>query len=96
MNDIPDAPTYTVDEAISSIQITPDIVREKLESLNPNKLHGHDSLHPYCLKELANTICVPLSILFNKKRKQRGNITPQSGQNCIHIITLGHSHMLPK
>ena len=34
-------------DVISIIDITPDIVREKLKSLNPNKSPGHDNLHPY-------------------------------------------------
>ena len=43
LHDIPAAPTYLVDDVISTIDITPDIVRGKLKSLNPNK--SHDNFH---------------------------------------------------
>ena len=70
LNNIPSPPTYAVDEVLSTIQITPEIVRKKLQSLNPNKSPGHDAVHPYCLKELADSICIPLSILFRKSLKE--------------------------
>ena len=65
LHDIPAAPTYLVD-VISTIDTTPDIVREKLKSLNPNKSPGQDNLHPYSLRELFDSISIPLSILFVK------------------------------
>ena len=64
LHDIPAAPTYLV-EVISTIDITPDLVREKLKSLNPNKSPGHDNLHPYCLRELTDSISIPLPVLFS-------------------------------
>ena len=70
LHDIPAAPTYLVDDVISGIDITPDIVREKLKSLNPNKSPGHDNLHPYCLRELFDSIRIPLSILFVKSLRE--------------------------
>ena len=42
----------------------------KLKTLNPNKSPGHDKWHPYFLSELADIICVPLSILFDKSLKE--------------------------
>ena len=55
-----------VAETLSTINITPEMVREKLRNLNPDKSPGDDRWHPYFLKELADVICVPLTILFNK------------------------------
>ena len=63
--EIPAAPSYLV-EVIS----TPDLVREKLQSLNPKKSPGHDNLHPYFLRELADSISNPLSILFIKSLRE--------------------------
>ena len=40
LNSIPPAPTYSVGEEVCSIQITPDVVKGKLESLKPNKSAG--------------------------------------------------------
>ena len=57
-------------EVLTTINITPDIVLEKLKGLNPNKTPGYDNLHPYFLREIAEDICVPLSILLNKSLKE--------------------------
>ena len=45
-------------------------VRKKLTILNPSKSPGHDNWHPYFLRELANTLSVPLPILFNKSQNE--------------------------
>ena len=63
-------PTTQVIEALSTIEITPYIVKSKLDSLNPNKSPGQDRWHPQFLKELSNAICIPLSILFTKSLKE--------------------------
>ena len=64
---VKNAPAY---EVLSNIEITPDLVRTKLNALNPNKSPGQDKWHPYFLKELSETICTPLSILFTKSLKE--------------------------
>ena len=66
LNDLPSKPASIVDEFIYSIVITPDVVKEKLQALNPNKSPGHDKWHPFFLKSIAEAICVPLSILYKK------------------------------
>ena len=66
-------PPVTRDTAIDpliSIEITPEIVLKKLINLNPNKSQGHDKIHPHFLKELAQNLAIPLSILFNKSLKE--------------------------
>ena len=50
--------------------ITPAIVKEKLTSLKPNKSAGCDKWHPYFLREIAEAICIPLSILYQKSLKE--------------------------
>ena len=55
-----------VEEVFQTIEITPVVVRNKLHDKSP----GHDQWHPYFLKELADCICIPLSILFNKSLKE--------------------------
>ena len=69
-NNMPSAPSYPVKEVIYSILITPELVKKKLEALNPNKSPGHDKWHPYLLRNLADAICTPLSILYNKSLKE--------------------------
>ena len=70
LQNIPTLSIYHIEENLPSIEISPDLVRNKLKALNPNKSPGHDNWHPYFLRELANEICVPLSILFKKSLKE--------------------------
>ena len=70
LNSIPPAPTYNFEDEVCSIHITPDVVKEKLQSLKPNKSAGHDKWHPYFLREIADVICLPLSILYQKSLKE--------------------------
>ena len=69
-NNIPSSTTSLVEEALSNIQITREIVLMKLKVLNPDKTPEHDKWHPYFLCELADIICVPLSIIFNNSLKE--------------------------
>lgn len=43
-----------------------DKVKDKLELLDKFKTLGLDNMHPKVLKELANELCIPLTILFNQ------------------------------
>ena len=70
LNSIPEAPVSRIDEVVYSIRITPELVKEKLLALKPNKSPGHDKWHPYFLREIADAICIPLSILFQKSMKE--------------------------
>ena len=67
---IPSMQTSPVEELLSTIVITPDIVKKKLENLNSNKSPGHDAWHPHFLKNLSDSISEPLSMLFNKSLKE--------------------------
>jgi hypothetical protein len=58
------------DDILSTIDITPTLVVEKLKNLNPNKSPAHDKMHPRFLEELANHIAIPLSILFKKSLRE--------------------------
>ena len=80
LHNIPSIPTTQVIEALSTIEITPYIVKSKLDSLNPNKSPGQDGWHPHFLKELSDAI--PLSILFTKLLKEGAH-----GNWCKAIIT---------
>ena len=46
--------------------ISKDLVKDKLERLNEGKTPGHEKWHPVILKNLADVIAEPLSILFQK------------------------------
>ena len=72
------------DEDISNIEITAEMIKEKLAGLNRYKGSGPDNIHPHVLKETASSVCYPLSTIF-KDSLQKGetpddwrkaNITP--------------------
>ena len=51
---------------IAEILVTPEAVKKKLQELNPGKAQGPDKIPPRVLKELAEVLAGPLSVLFNK------------------------------
>ena len=69
VENIQNIPEITSCAVLQTIKITPVVVRNKLHDLNPNKSPGPDQWHPYFLKELADCIYIPLSILFNMSLK---------------------------
>ncbi|KFQ51802.1 hypothetical protein N333_04207, partial [Nestor notabilis] len=61
-----------------------DQVRDHLENLNMHRSMGPDEIHPQVLKELANEVAKPLSIIFERSWQsgevpddwKKGNVTP--------------------
>jgi hypothetical protein len=59
-------------------------VKKKLQLLKPNKSPGPDCHHPYILKQVADSIAKPLSIIYNKSLTEgklptdwkKANVTP--------------------
>ena len=43
-----------------------ETVRKLLTSINTSKSQGPDGLHPKLIYELADVICEPLTMIFNK------------------------------
>ena len=61
--EMPDMQNMT-EAVISSVNITQDMVKDKLEKLNVRKSCGPDDIHPHVLQRTASAICVPLTIVF--------------------------------
>jgi len=65
--------TFTTDDSdpipLSTVNITPASVFDKLQSPKSDKSPGPDRWPPAILKNCARQLCVPLAILFNKSLK---------------------------
>ena len=68
-----------------SSEITHELVMDNLNALNPGKSTGLDRLHPYFLCSLADILCTPLKILFNKSLRERV-VPSQWLEACITAI----------
>ena len=54
------------DKVLDKPTITSEMVRKKVEKLDPSKSFGPDEIHPQMLKELAAYISEPLALIMNK------------------------------
>ena len=70
---------------LSPIEVTHEMVMNKLNALNPGKSAGPDGLHPYLLYSLADMLCTPLKIIFNKSLRE-GVVPSQWVEACITAI----------
>ena len=64
LSNIPPSPICFLSDPITTIDFTPELVKEKLLSLNDNKSPGPDNIHPFLLKTLSHVLCVSISMLF--------------------------------
>ena len=72
------------ENTIEDIEITPSMVAKKLEKLNKFKSSGPDNIHPHLLKETADSLGVPLSMIFQESLRlgetpadwRSANVTP--------------------
>ena len=88
-------PSFTLDHAVPSlhtVKISPNTVHKKLLDINPNKSPGPEGWPLLTLKETAEQICTPLSILFNKSLES--GILPQDWKSAqvTPIFKKGNRH----
>lgn len=84
LQDIPLPSDVEFDTPLDDIQITSGDVFELLRRLKPNKSPGPDNIHPRLLKELADVLALPISLLFQKSLESKqlpqdwksANVTP--------------------
>ena len=85
LSQIPILENRQENDPMANIHITPEMVLKKLKALKNTKSAGPDKIHPRILKETAEVICVPLSMIFNKSI-QEGHV-PQ-GWKDAHVTAL--------
>ena len=66
IDELPLLPDQHIIESLSSIEITQQAVLKKLKNLRTDKACGSDTVHPYILKNFADIVVAPLTIIFNK------------------------------
>ena len=66
LDDIPNDSKSFLGEYLHSIIITEQMVQVKIQEMEPGKSPGPDGLHPVFLKNAADIISQPLSVLFQK------------------------------
>ena len=63
--ELPEFPRRT-EQSINDIVVTKEMTQKRLEELDSNKSFGPDEMHPKLLKEIAEHIAEPLSLIMNK------------------------------
>lgn len=83
LEDLP-IPEQVVNESLDHVSITREKVKQKLLHLNVTKTPGPDGIHPRFLRETAEELSLPLSIIFKESLEsgkmpsdwKSANITP--------------------
>ena len=76
------------------VPISPEVVYTKIRDLNPNKADGLDNWPPKVLKEMADQLCIPLTVLFTKCLSsstlptswKRGHVIPIHKKGDHHLV----------
>ncbi len=63
-DDVPELEQRNYTNFLQDVKITNDIVNKKLIKLNASKAQGPDGIHPRLIKEIANELTTPLTLLF--------------------------------
>ena len=85
LSDIPEVTSIFTEDSLNSINITEDMVLYRLRHLNTGKSPGPDGWHPFFLRELAEELSLPLSIIFNKSIKE-STVSVEWIEACITAI----------
>ena len=85
LSNIPTLEDRYSNDPISDIHITPEMVLKNLKKLKIHKSAGPDGIHPRCLKETAEALCIPLATIFNKSLQEEQ--VPQEWKDA-HITAL--------
>ena len=81
-----------IGEELTSVHINVEEVKLILMKLKPDKSPGPDDMHPFLLKELAEVLCQPLSIILNKSIQNREVPDDWKKANVAAIFKKGSRH----
>ena len=79
-------------DKLSTIEITEEMVKNKLIKLKPDKSPGVDNIYPIVLQKLANNISLPLSIIFQHSLNTGEVPTDWRNANVTPIFKKGPKH----
>ncbi len=85
-------PTFDPKPLTSVLQplvVTQEMVAKKLKALRPDKSPGIDQLHPRVLKELAEELAAPLTIIYNTSLREGELPTQWREANICPIFKKG-------
>ena len=85
-DNIPDEIAITsMENPLDTFDISADDILKKLQNLKPGKSPGPDSWHPFFLKSIADQICMPLSMIFQKSLNE--SIVPEDWRKA-HVTAI--------
>ena len=67
---IPNLREQKLENTLKEIKISVDQVKKKLKALKVDKSPGPDGVHPRVLREAADELAIPLTMLFNKSLEE--------------------------
>ena len=67
---IPEPPNYAYQQTLNNFKIDEEDVKKLLKNLEPFKAPGPDSLHPYLIKQLADQLAEPVTIIYKLSLKE--------------------------
>ena len=70
MSNIPAFPKKDLEEEMSNLEITEEMVKKKLQKLKPNKSGELDGISPRVLIEATDPILTPITIIMNKSLRE--------------------------
>ena len=88
-------------EVLCNIDISQEVVFQKLCNLRPDKAPGADGIYPVVLRNLAKVVSLPLSIIFGKSLQcnqipvdwKMANVTPLYKKKVLRTsrVVIGRS-----
>ena len=89
---IPNLENYPIEIPAEEINITIELIVNKIKLLNENKAWGPDDIHPKLLKECINQVKTPLYHIFSKSLATAELPLDWKKANVIPIFKKGNEH----